>query len=199
MKEMEMIKREIKIPRYELILTESPFTEFMIDMGYGDNHGDEEILLAYFNTNFTGAREFKKNFLNLPEIAYTSVEQIKKQAEELALPEWAVVSFYRENGYDGVYANSGDDALTTKCNNWVNFGEDGFYYVVFAKTEEELSRFLSGLQQYINEGSLIYEVYDNLEDDYIDEFYLLGATRESYLEWQQKAIEKYNFKESDFR
>lgn len=198
MKKMEYIDKTNSIPRYELAKNES-FWELMSELGYGDDNGDEGYLLGFFNTNFTGAREFKRNFLNFPEIAYHSVEQIMKQAKELNLPHWTVVSFYRENGWDGVYSRTGNEALTRKCNNWVNFGQDGFYYVVFAKDEEELDRFITALEEYINYGSYVYEIYDNLEEEYLDDnFYTLGADVKKFEEWKEKTKEKYGFEEDDF-
>lgn len=200
MKKMEQVKVTPKpyfINRYEVHKSESPY-EFMEEADFGGGNGDKNTLLGFFNTNNTGTRMFRKNFLDFPEVAYESVEQIEEQAKELNLPHWAVVSFFAENGWDGVYLRTGKDALNIKCNNWVSGGSDGFYYVIFAYKEQYIQDFETMLQEWINHGSTIFEIYDNKTGDYTEESITSLSNYKTFEEWKNEMKEKYGFEDNDF-
>lgn len=134
-----------------------------------------EHLKVYFNKNHSGLSDFS-NFMNAEERWFEEESELYEIAEQSDMPHWTVVSFYRENGYDGMYTRTGDEALTRKCNNWVNYGRDGYLFIVFAKTEEELNLFLDMIEQYISYGfSELYikEVYDDEDYEIIDGMLIL--------------------------
>lgn len=118
----------------------------------------------YYNKNNSGERDFY-NILGVETVSLNNLEDIKKLCEEGQ--SYGMISFYRENGWDGVYLNTEEDCLTRKCNNWVHNGQDGFMYLIIGKNLEE---FAGVLQVYINEGLSCYNVYDNKEGEYLDRF-----------------------------
>ena len=126
---------------------------------------ERDDLKVIFNKNNSGLKDYY-NFMDVEEMFFENVEEIKNKAEELNLPRWTVISFYAENGYDGVYTRTGEEALTTKCNNWVNQGRDGFLFVAFAKNEETLEHFVESLNNYITTG--FYEVIITENEEIID-------------------------------
>lgn len=193
---MEKIKQTIKIDRY--VLERNDLSDFENDFLEDILGKTEEEMKVYFNLNNTGLRDFS-NFLKVEEKHFENVKEIEKVMKEKGYNFYTVVSFYRENGYDGVYNRTGDDSLTVKCNNWVNFGKDGFLFVVMTKKQEDIDYFVKNLQTYINEGYSAIEVYDNKDEDYIDAYYNLPETPYSkYQEWKEKCIKEYGFKEEDF-
>lgn len=192
---MEQVQVCRMIPRYKILREELDYLRGEDLMSY---LAPVEEVVVLFNTNFTGAREFNRNFLEVEEFEFNKVVDIKEKAKELQKPFWTVLSFYRENGYHGVYARTGEEALTVKCNNWVNSGKEGFYYVVFANIEEQLNRFVGVLQTYINEGIFELSVYDEQTNESSEHFLELGSSREDYTNWKNKLKEVYGFVDKDF-
>lgn len=188
LEEIEIIKKD----RYQIRKNDS-YGSFMDDIGlaYVDD------FKVFFNLNNSGQRDFD-NFLYADSIDFQEIKDIEDKAKELNLPLWKVVSFYRENGYDGVYSRTGNDALSVKCNNWVNQGRDGFMYVIFSDNQELLDDFTSALQQFINEGSYVYEVYNQKEGEFLEAFNELGSTYEEFKEWKEEMKKIYGFQEEDF-
>jgi len=190
---MEKIIKTYEEDRYELRTGEGDFYTLQ---EYLDLDSDENLEIV-FNLNHSGLRDFH-NFLDRDEHYFDNVEQIRKMAADLGLENWVVLSFYQENGYIGLYTNTGDKALDVKCNNWVNDGADGYLYVIFGREQKDIDNFLSILRQYINEGINYVEVYDNLDEDYLDSFWFLGSTYEEYETWKKQCIKTYGFDEDDF-
>lgn len=158
---MQKVTRKYEIDRYE-IRARALDVECEEDMGVY-----EGVLKVYFNTANTGLCEIH-NFAGFEEAEFENVAQIEAAAEKLDLKNWAVFSFYRENGYTGIYSRSDELALKVKCNNWVNQGRDGFVFIAFAKDKEEIAEFEKRLFTFIYEGFALYEIYDNLEEDAIE-------------------------------
>ena len=127
-------------------------------------------LKVFFNKNNSGLYKFG-NFINAEEKWFEEEEELYGLAEKLKMPNWAVISFYQENGYDGVYTRTGDQALTIKCNNWVNQGRDGFLFIAFAETKEQLNCFVKHIDYYINNG--FGEVVISEEEETIDSYLII--------------------------
>lgn len=157
----------------------------------------EEDFKVFFNTNNTGLNSFSNRLMEAEERSFSTVEEIKELAKELEMPHYTMISFYRENGYYGVYENREDDCFQRRCSNWVNSGADGLLFVLFTKEEKHLSLFTSNLQTYINEGFYQYEIYDKKEDEFLDSF-IDNDNYQELKEWKKKMIETYGFEERDF-
>lgn len=191
---MEKFKKEIEINRYSMQKGEMFYTDFQEEIGldYIEN------LKVYFNLNNSGQRDFH-NFLKREEKEFTSIKDIEELSKELSLDKWLVISFYRENGYNGIYTRTGSDALKIKCNNWINYGQDGYMYIVFSDNQKVIDDFIKQLDVYINEGLYCYEVYDELEEDYTeDRFCNIDVTYTDFNTWKNEMITKYGFIEKDF-
>ena len=157
---MEKITKEIYIDRYEVKTSSLETFEFEDILKYS-----LEIDI-YFNTNNTGLK-FASNFLNGEEVSLKKYEDIKQYLTD-EKQVFTVVSFYAENSYEGIYTNDKEDCLQRRCNNWVDFGKDGFVFLFVAKDKETLAKSISHLNQYINYGMYYIEVYDNLNEDFTD-------------------------------
>lgn len=157
---MEKIKKEIEINRYEAVGTS-------IDIHYFKSLiEDEQEVDVYYNLENSGKRDFY-NFLNAKEISLEKYEDIKQYLTD-EKQVFTIVSFYAENGYDGVYTNSDVDCLKRKCNNWINNGADGFMYLLVAEDKERIAEAISYINNYINEGIYMIDVYDNEQEEFID-------------------------------
>lgn len=183
-----VVHYEEEISKYEVLITYENHLDFMDIIG-----ADSSFLEVFYNLNNSGNADFY-NFLNAEEVYFETVEDIEEKAKELGKPYWTVISFYRENGWDGVYSRTGEEALTRKCNNWVNQGRDGYLFVVFATEQGALDEFEDLLQEYLNYGCLYLEIYDNEADDYIPGMPLLGVSRDAAIDF----IADYGLTAEDF-
>ena len=179
---MEKIKQTVEIDRYELKTYNDAEYGFINLLDYFEN------LTVIFNKNNTGGY----NFLNAEEYTFESAEEIENYTKELDKKHYTVISLYQENGYVGVYNRTGDDCLKVKCNNWVDSGRNGFIYVVFADSEEEIDEFVNELQKYINFGIEVWEVYDNLEDEFVYSFSNIRVTQREIDEFEEFIKKEYD-------
>ena len=65
-------------------------------------------------------------------------------------------------------------------------------FIAFAKNQEELNEFEGRLQTYVNTGFVVYEIYDNLEEDFVDSVIYSGdkaSTKYLNDEFMKKARE----------
>lgn len=188
MSKMEMVKVVREIPRYRIQKSE-------VDMNYLWNI-DNDDFKVYFNRNNTGLADFH-NFLQADQVYLEKYNDIVEKMQENGHEYFTVISFYRENGWDGVFTNSAEDCLVRRPNNLVNGYRDGLMFLVTAKEEEPIKQFEKDLQRYINEGLYIYEIYDELAQDYTNDN-CIDNDDTVFSEWIENMKEVYGFEYEDF-
>jgi acylphosphatase len=196
---MEKITRTttIEMPRYSIEKNEiNYYSNFLEVIDCLVNLQDGTNIKVFFNSNNTGIKDFSNRMMGAEEFYFEKIEQIYEKTKQLEMPHFGVISFYRENGYNGIYYRSGEKALIDRPNNWVNQGRDGHMFVILAKESEKRSEFINLLTTYINEGFYEYEIFDNLEEEHIEGCY--DHDYKKLMEWQKEMIKKYGFEESDF-
>ena len=65
-------------------------------------------------------------------------------------------------------------------------------FVVFTKEKKELDKYINAVDVYVNYGAVNYEVYDQLEEDYVDSIIECGNEEETQ-EWYKKMCDEYGF------
>lgn len=193
---MEKIKETIERDRYVIRVEEKddPFLDTLTQIS---NLIDNENIKVYYNENNTGEADFSNRMMGAEKANFEEVKEIEELAKKLNMPFWGVISFYRENGWNGVTMISGKDALKVRPNNWVKQGRDAFLFVAFFKEIESKGVFESYLKVFINEGIREYHVYDDLEEDYEEHSISSARDYKEIQKWKQEAIEKYAFDEDD--
>ena len=193
---MQKIKKEFEIERYKLKAS-SYDGIFLEDFGLD---GSEDFKLV-FNENNTGYSNYRKDsFGNAESVFFKDIEDVKKYAKDNGFNHWGVISIFSENGFEGVYINSNDDAFKVYPNNWVKYGTNCLLYIAFAKKEEVIKGLKMDMQNYINGHTFYVNVYDNETEDYVEDVFFTGSNYkevESIL--SEYGFDSYWFEKVDFR